>query len=70
MTLQFGLSIIVTLGLLNTGIHGLLFALYPLGHIYGVPYWVTMLVSLHISLRLLAQLMKNHKKTKGTYHDC
>lgn len=59
--MQFSLSVIVVLGLLNTVIHGLLLFSDPLGHIYGVPYWATMLVSLHVSLRLLGALIQNMK---------
>jgi hypothetical protein len=64
--MQFSLSVVVTLGLLVAGVSGLLLLSDPLGHTYGVPYWVTMLVSLHISLRLLGALMHNMKtKPKG-----
>lgn len=59
--MQLSLSVIVALGLLNTGIHALLLFSDPLGHTYGVPYWASVLVSLHISLRLLGALIQNMK---------
>jgi hypothetical protein len=59
--MQLPFSVIVTLGLLNTGVHACLLFSNPLGHIYGLPYWATMLVSLHISLRLLGALIQNMK---------